>query len=472
MPFFKYRSAPFVAFSFAHSTRILPSPSPSVQRLFSHFLLPPPAPLATLSPHSSLNLQPRPAIDSSRSILHVDMDAFFAAIEIRDNPARRGRPVIVGAPPNQRGVVSTASYEARRYGVHSAMPSSEAGRLCPHGVFLPPDMPRYHAVSRQIFAIFDRYTPLVEPLSVDEAFLDVTGATRLFGPPPEIARKIKADILSETRLTCSVGVAPNKFLAKLGSELQKPDGLTVLPADPDAIAAFLRPLPVGRIWGIGETTRAALARAGIRTVGDLQDASPALLATHFGPRLAPHYRDLAFGRDSRPVETDLREKTISREHTFPYDLSDPAAIENTLFSLVEDVAARLRADGRPAATARLKIRWRGFDSQTRQLPLSPPTTLSPDLHAAARALFAHFLPLPHPVRLIGFGVANLSDASPQLSLFDPDSTPARTRRARLDRTADAIRAAHGPSSLLPARSLHPEFPTPLHPLGRDHERKP
>ena len=392
------------------------------------------------------------------------MDAFFASIEIRDNPSLRGRPVIVGAAPDERGVVSTASYEARRYGVHSAMPSSEAGRLCPRGVFLPPDMPRYHAVSRQIFDIFSRYTPLVEPVSVDEAFLDVTGATRLFGPPPEIARKIKADILSELCLTCSVGVAPNKFLAKLGSEFQKPDGLTVLPFDPPSIVAFLRPLPLSRIWGIGEATRAAFERAAVRTVGDLQDASPDLLRLVVGPRIAAHLRDLAFGIDPRPVETETREKSISREYTFPADATDPALVENTLFDLVEDVAFRLRTDGRSAALARLKIRWDGFESHTRQQPLSPPTTLAPDLHAAARALLAHFLPLPRPVRLIGFGVSNLSDGSSprQLSLFAPEDSPARARRARLDRTADAIRAAHGPTSLLPGRALHapPESPHP------------
>jgi DNA polymerase-4 len=379
------------------------------------------------------------------------MDAFFASIEIRDNPSLRGRPVIIGAPPNQRGVVSTASYEARRYGVHSAMPSSEAGRLCPHGVFMPPDMPRYHAVSRQIFDLFGRYTPLVEPVSVDEAFLDVTGATRLFGPPPEIARKIKADILSTLRLTCSVGVAPNKFLAKLASELQKPDGLTVLPFDRPSVVAFLRPIPVSRIWGVGEATRADFERAAIRTIGDLQDTPLPRLSALVGPRNAAHFHALAFGDDTRPVETETREKSISREHTFPYDLSDPAALENTLFTLVEDVATRLRADGRLAATARLKIRWRGFDSHTRQRPLDPPTTLTPDLHSAARALLAEFLPLPRPVRLVGFGVANL--LPPHSTLFSPADTP----RARLDLAADAIRASHGPTSLLPARSI----PAPL-----------
>jgi len=380
------------------------------------------------------------------------MDAFFAAIEIRDNPALRGRPVIVGASPRERGVVSTASYEARRYGVHSAMPSSEAGRLCPHGVFLPPDMRRYRAVSRQIFGLFARYTPLVEPVSVDEAFLDVSGATRLFGPPPEIARKIKADILSDLGLTCSVGVAPNKFLAKLASEFRKPDGLTVLPFDRPSVVAFLRPLAVSRVWGVGETTRAAFERAAIRTIGDLQDTPLPRLAAIVGPRNAAHFHALAHGDDTRPVETGAREKSISREHTFPYDLSDPAVLENTLFKLVENVAARLRADGRLAATARLKIRWRGFDSQTRQRPLSPPTALAPDLHAAAKALLASF-PLSRPVRLVGFGVTRLAPL--QSSLFPPDDAPARERRARLDRAADAIRAVHGPGSLVPARSIAP-----------------
>ncbi|MBR6022383.1 MAG: DNA polymerase IV [Kiritimatiellae bacterium] len=388
-------------------------------------------------------------------MLHVDMDAFFASVEIRDRPELRGKPVIIGSKPTERGVVSTASYEARRYGVHSAMPSSEAGRLCPHGIFLPPDMPKYAAVSRRIFDIFGRYTPLVEGVSVDEAFLDVTGAGRLFGPPEEIGRKIKADILREEQLTCSVGVAANKYLAKLGSEYRKPDGLTVVPFDPDAAAAWLRPLPIGSVWGIGKVTREAFLRAGVRTVGDLQDLPEPALRAVVGPNMADHFLNLAFGRDDRPVETEWLEKSISREHTFPFDERTPETIENCLFSLVEDVAARLRADGRLAGTAKLKVRWGAgaFETLTRQRPLDPPTRLGRDLHAAARALWAG-VGLRHPVRLIGFGVTQLDvPALRQLSLFGDDDTPRRDRQERAERAADAIRSAHGPDSLRPAREL-------------------
>ena len=383
------------------------------------------------------------------------MDAFFASVEIRDRPELRGKPVIIGSKPTERGVVSTASYEARRYGVHSAMPSSEAGRLCPHGIFLPPDMPKYAAVSRRIFDIFGRYTPLVEGVSVDEAFLDVTGAGRLFGPPEEIGRKIKADILREEQLTCSVGVAANKYLAKLGSEYRKPDGLTVVPFDPDAAAAWLRPLPIGSVWGIGKVTREAFLRAGVRTVGDLQDLPEPALRAVVGPNMADHFLNLAFGRDDRPVETEWLEKSISREHTFPFDERTPETIENCLFSLVEDVAARLRADGRLAGTAKLKVRWGAgaFETLTRQRPLDPPTRLGRDLHAAARALWAG-VGLRHPVRLIGFGVTQLDvPALRQLSLFGDDDTPRRDRQERAERAADAIRSAHGPDSLRPAREL-------------------
>ncbi|MBQ3811143.1 MAG: DNA polymerase IV, partial [Kiritimatiellae bacterium] len=207
-----------------------------------------------------------------RSILHVDMDAFFASVEQRDRPELRGRPVIVGAGPHERGVVSTCSYEARRFGVHSAMPSREAFRLCPQGVFLPPDGARYMAASAKVFGIFDRYTPLVQGLSCDEAFLDVSGAEKLFGDAVSIARRIRADIAGELHLTASVGVATNKFLAKVASDLNKPDGLTVVPEDAEGIRAFLAPLPVGRIFGVGRVTGEALAAAGIRTIGDLQRA--------------------------------------------------------------------------------------------------------------------------------------------------------------------------------------------------------
>jgi len=238
---------------------------------------------------------------ASRTILHVDMDAFFTSVEQRDRPELRGRPVVVGAPGDQRGVVAAASYEARRYGIHSAMPSREARRLCPDAVFLPVDGRRYSAASRQVFAILRRFTPFLEPLSIDEGFLDVTGSAALFGSGPQIARRIKDAIARETGLSASVGVAPNKFLAKLASDLRKPDGLTVVPESPEAIAAFLAPLPVGRVWGVGTVTRGRLEAAGIRTIGDLQCAPAARLARAVGRAAADDLARLARGEDAREI---------------------------------------------------------------------------------------------------------------------------------------------------------------------------
>ncbi|MBR3582250.1 MAG: DNA polymerase IV [Kiritimatiellae bacterium] len=414
----------------------------------------------------------RPEIpaDAPRVFVHVDMDAFFAAIEQRDHPEWRGKPVVVGAPPDQRGVVSTASYEAREYGIHSAMPSSEAGRRCPHAIFVPPDMVRYEQVSAQVFGIFNRYTPYVEGLSIDEAFLEVAGSRRFYGDGREIAERIRADIRRETGLTCSAGVAPNKFLAKLGSEYRKPDGLTVLPFGRAEIAAFLRPLPVTRVWGVGKVMRMALDRAALHTIGDLQDAPEALLRHVAGPHGAAHLRALAYGDDPREIELDVREKTISREYTFLRDETSRAVLEDTLLDLVDDVAARLRTDGRLASLGRLKLRWQGFETLTRQRPFYRPTNLEEDLRAMAHDLFRS-VDLSHPVRLIGFGVGDLGSDAPrprQLDLFDPatgapaapsSATEARRgKQARLARTADGIRERFGRKSLRRARTLPPPPP--------------
>ncbi|MDY0149421.1 MAG: DNA polymerase IV [Kiritimatiellia bacterium] len=392
---------------------------------------------------------------AKRVILHVDMDAFYAAIEQRDHPEYRGTPVVVGAPPNQRGVVATASYEARVYGIHSAMSSQDAGRRCPHAVFLPPNLPRYKEVSRQVFAIFERYTPLFQGLSIDEAFLDVSGSRRLFGSGETIARRIKADLQNDLELTASIGVAPNKFLAKLGSEYRKPDGLTVLPFDRAGIVAFLRPLPVTRLWGVGKVTRQAFDRAALYTIGDIQEASPALLKNVVGVHSATHLRALAFGEDPSEVELDIRDKSLSREHTFLLDERSRPRLENTLFELVDDVARRLRADGRLAATGRLKLRWKDFSTLTRQRAFARPTRGEGDLHTMAAALFKE-IPLEQPVRLIGFGVSNLvdSDASQQLDLFNL-AVETRTRQEHLDQAVDQIRAQHGRSAIRRARTLPP-----------------
>lgn len=380
-----------------------------------------------------------------RVILHVDMDAFYAAIEQRDRPELRGRPVIVGAAPDKRGVVAAASYEARRFGVHSAMPSREAGRLCPQGVFLPPDMAHYEEVSRGIMAILERFTPLIEPMSLDEAFLDVSGAQRLFGSGPEIGRRIKEAILAETGLTASVGVASNKFLAKLASDLEKPDGLTVAPRGVKAVMAFLAPMPVGRIWGVGAVMRGALEHAGFRTIGDLQSASLEKLSALLGGRAARDLFDLARGEDARELELDTLAKSISREYTFGSDCSDRRRVEAVLMELLDDVGMRLREDGRQAGVIKLKLRWKDFTTFTRQARLPRPCSDDITLREAARKLFARER-LARPVRLVGVGVSALAPAERQLTLFDlPD--PSAEARSRLSRSVDAIRRRYGDGSI-------------------------
>jgi len=384
-----------------------------------------------------------------RDILHVDMDAFFAAVEQRDHPELRGKPVVVGAPPDQRGVVSTCSYEARAFGVHSAMPSREAFQRCPQAVFLPPDMPRYAAVSRQVFAIFERFSPLVEPVSIDEAFLDVTGSKRLFGEPETIAASIRAAIRAETGLTASVGVAGNKFLAKLASESRKPDGLTVVPRDRAALLAFLAPLPVGRLWGVGKMMRDLLEQHGYRTIGDLQRASEASLAPIIGPHAAGHLLRLAFGEDEREIETDFEEKSISREHTFLADCRDPEMLRAVLRDLADDVGRRLREAGKFAGVGRLKLRWADFQTLTRQRTFPAPVCDDFTLRRLALDLF-EAEPLIQPVRLIGFGVSGFAaERHEQLSLFE-DPADRRDRDEKLCHTVDRLREKLGRDQIVRA----------------------
>ena len=382
-------------------------------------------------------------------ILHVDMDAFFAAVEQLDHPEWRGKPVIVGAPPDKRGVVSTCSYEARAFGVHSAMPSRQAYEKCPQGIFVRPRMARYKAVSEAVFAIFAHFTPLVEPLSIDEAFLDVTGVRRLFGPPEAIAAEIKARILAQVGLTCSVGVAPNKFLAKLASEERKPNGLFVVPADPRAILSWLAAKPLRALWGVGPKLAATLRAAGLTTVRDLQSSDPGRLRALVGPTLAEHLMAIAFGRDSRPVETGREEKSLSREHTYPDDTLDRETLRRDVRAIAEDVGRRLRALGLRARTARLKIRYAGFRTVTRQMPFPTPVCDDFALRDAACALLARHLEPNTPVRLLGFGVDNLTDSATDLpadDLFATLTPPPRQRQERLSRTLDALRARFGKAS--------------------------
>ena len=388
-----------------------------------------------------------------RDILHVDMDAFFAAVEQRDHPAWRGLPVIVGAPPDARGVVSTCSYEARVFGVHSAMPSREAFQRCPQGIFVPPDMARYGAVSRQVMAILERFTPLVEPLSVDEAFLDVTGSRGLFGDAPAIAAQIRAAIQAETHgLTASVGVAGNKFLAKLAGDLHKPDGLTVVPRDRAQILTFLAPLPIGRLWGVGRALCALLQQHGYRTIGDLQHTDEPALAAIIGHHTAGHLLRLAFGEDDRIVETDREEKSISREHTFPVDCRDAERVRTVLKDLADDVACRLRGAGKFAGVGKLKLRWPSFQTLTRQRPFAAPACDDFSLRRLALELL-EAEPLTQPVRLVGFGVTDLSaERRQQLTLFD-DPLPRRDRDERLCRTVDRLRGTLGSDRVVRASSV-------------------
>lgn len=377
-----------------------------------------------------------------RCILHIDMDAFFASVEQRDRPELRGRPVVVGAPPDQRGVVCTCSYEARVFGIHSAMPSREAYRRCPQAVFLPPDMARYDEASRKVFELIERFSPLIEPVSCDEAFIDVTGASMLFGSGEAIARQLRALIHQEVRLAASVGVAHNKFLAKLGSERAKPDGLFVVPHTREGIIRFLGALKVGSLWGIGKVTGEALLRAGYQTVADIQKADPKKLEALFGERFTEHIMALAFGEDSRAVETESVEKSISREYTFLTDCSDREEIRDVIRGLVDDVGQRVRRHGYYAATGRMKLRWADFKTLTRQAPFEVPVCDDFSFRAMALKLFEAER-LVQPVRLIGFGVTGLSpNPREQLTLFG-DETASRAKKEKLCRAVDALRAKLG-----------------------------
>ncbi|MTI96221.1 MAG: DNA polymerase IV [Firmicutes bacterium] len=374
-------------------------------------------------------------------IIHVDMDAFFAAVEMRDNPELRGKPVIIGGDPRRdvRSVVSTASYEARKYGIHSAMPLIQAWRLCPQGVFMRGNMQKYAAVSQQIMQVFQRYTPLVEPISIDEAFLDVRGCERLFGPPQEIARAIRQAVAEETGLTCSVGVAANKFLAKLASDLDKPDGLTVIPSN--QVEEILHPLPVGKLWGVGERTGDKLREMGIDTIGQLALLDKSLLTAAFG-KLGEHLWHLARGLDERRVVTSHGVKSVSRETTFAQDVRDEDEIRATLLDLSEDVARRLRKKGLTAGTVTVKLRFGNFKTITRQGSLSAPAALTKPIYTRAVELWEKAATGGRGLRLLGVGASNLNrhGGSQQLTLFaEPDDG----REQIIAETMDQLSARYG-----------------------------
>ncbi|MEW6225835.1 MAG: DNA polymerase IV [Chloroflexota bacterium] len=390
---------------------------------------------------------------SERVILHMDLDAFFAAVEQRDRPELRGKPVIVGGGgPNQRGVVSTASYEARRFGVHSAMPLRTAGRLCPHGVFLPVDGRKYQAVSREVMAILRRFTPQVQPVSIDEAFLDVTGSRALFGDGETIARRIKATIHDEVGLTASVGVATTKLVAKIASDLRKPDGLVVVP--PGDEAAFLAPLPISRLWGVGEKTAAALRDFGVRTIGDLAALPPDALVRRFGKHGASLV-ERAVGIDPDPVAGGEAAKTIGHEHTFDVDTADREVIERTLLGMADGVAGRLRASGLRAATVHLKLRDSSFATITRQVGLEVPSDLTEPIYDAALMLLRRELH-GQRIRLVGVTASNFRDRE-QLAMFDPGDP----RRHQAAEALDRIRRKYGQRSMTRARLVRADLPAPF-----------
>ncbi|MFC8850749.1 MULTISPECIES: DNA polymerase IV [unclassified Micromonospora] len=399
--------------------------------------------------------------DSGSPILHVDMDAFYASVEVRRRPELRGRPVVVGGV-GPRGVVSAASYEARRYGVRSAMPIMRARSLCPHAVYLPPDFAQYTAASRAVMQIFRDVTPLVEPLSLDEAFLDVAGARRLFGPPAEIARGIRARVADEQGLTCSVGVAPSKFVAKLGSTRAKPDGLLVVPAD--RVLDFLRPLPVDALWGVGERSAETLRRLGLATIGDLAEAPRGMLRKALGEAAATHLHELAWGRDPRRVTPEQVEKSIGAEVTFDADVADPLEIRRALLALAEKVGARLRRAGQVGRTVSIKVRTADFRTVSRSRTLDVATDTAREMFDTAWALYTVLDP-GERIRLVGVRVEGLAPAgrTPQQLTLGAPERGWREAEAVADAAAARFgRSVIGPASLLgrrdPGRNENPPRP--------------
>lgn len=384
-----------------------------------------------------------------RKILHVDMDAFYASVEQRDEPSLRGKPLVVGGGSN-RGVVAAASYEARKYGIHSAMPMREALRRCPNLLRVSPRMAHYKSVSDEIFAIFRHFTPLVEGLSLDEAFLDVTDSLALFGSEVEIAKTIKNNIFDSTGLTASVGGAANKLVAKIASDLNKPDGLVIV--SPEDTRSVLDPLPVRVIPGIGRKTLARLGRKNIETVADLRLAPDRDLDPIFG-RFTQKTRDRASGIDSRPVEPSRADKSISAEETFDRDLTETTEMDAALLALTERTAGRIRAKELVAGTVQVKIRQADFTTFTRQRVLRPPGNSTDQIFQLARNLLHQWLS-GHPaaeIRLLGVGGSDLS-AAEQRDLFASDEAP---QNSPLDETVDNIRDRFGRSSVNRARTLDP-----------------
>ena len=367
---------------------------------------------------------------STRKIIHIDMDAFYASVEQGDNPSLKGLPVIVGGDPEKRGVVSAASYEARVYGVHSAMPTSQAKRLCPHGIFLPVRMRRYREVSEQVFKILQEYTPFIEPLSLDESFLEVTGSEKLFGPALQIARAIKRRILETTGLTASAGIAPNKFLAKIASDFKKPDGLVEI--KPEEVQEFLRELPISKLWGVGKSTEEVLKGMGILRVGQLAVYPAERVEKKLG-KFGIELIALARGEDERPVTPDSEAKSISQEETFTPDLEGLEKMKRVLLDQAEQVGWELRKQKLKGCTVTIKVRYPDFTTVTRSHTLPFPTDQGIEIYQTALKLLSKTEALQKKARLLGVGASNLlrQDDPEQLILFD-------SRRKQVQRSTQAM----------------------------------
>jgi DNA polymerase-4 len=379
-----------------------------------------------------------------RAILHVDMDAFYASVEQRDDPSLRGKPVAVGGSA-RRGVVTAASYEARPFGVRSAMPMARALRLCPQLIVVPPDFAKYEEASDKVFKVFNEFTPLVEGLSLDEAFLDVTRSQQLLGTPVEQAKKLKARVREETKLTASVGIAEVKFAAKIASDLSKPDGLLEVPAG--GTRDFLAPLPVSRLWGVGPRTEEVLAKLGLRKIADVAASEVDWLERHLGSA-GPWLHDLANGIDPREVEPDREAKSVGAEETFDEDLSDPEDLLPVLHGQAVRVAARLRRSGLKAACVSIKIKYADFRVVTRQEQLEERTDDGGEIYRSAARLLSRVE--LRPIRLTGVHASSFAAGDEQLGLFD---RPKSDKRDRLNKSLDAIAAKFGSSAVLPADLL-------------------
>jgi len=388
--------------------------------------------------------------DAGCTILHVDMDAFYASVSLRNHPELQGTPVIVGGG-GTRGVVLSATYEARALGVHSAMPMSRARRVAPHAVILEPDHRMYAQVSRNVMALFSSITPLVEPLSLDEAFLDISGALRRLGAPAAIGELIRARVHDEQQITCSVGVATTKFVAKLASTRAKPDGMLIVPAG--KVIEFLHPLPVGALWGVGERTEEQLTRLGLRTVADLANTPVSTLKRALGPAAGQHLHDLSWGRDDRSVTPHEPDKSMGNETTFPHDIDDPDVIHAYLLQLSDQVAGRLRSAGYVGRTIALKIRFSNFSTISRSRTLSHPTDVGKEIYDTARGLYDALGLQRVRIRLVGVrveGLAGADGAPAQLLLGEPDHG-----RRDAEVAIDGLRARFGDAAVRSARLVDP-----------------